>query len=706
MIGNTVGHYRILTKIGEGGMGTVFRAHDDVLKRDVAIKFLSEKIGEQVGRERLLEEARIASSLSHPNICTIHEVGKTDDDYYVVMELVDGRSLTSVIAGAGLPNEAALRYGIQIADALSHAHQRGIVHRDLKSSNVMITREGRAKVLDFGLAVSLRKAQLDDATRSVVDLGSGSELVGTLAYMAPEILRAEAATQQSDIWALGVLLYEAAAGKLPFTGNTGLEIASAIFHGATAPLPQHIPPGFGAIVQRCLAKDASLRFQTASEIRAALEALQSASIVGQQQPSAPQGPRTIVFRGVSHALVKHGDVLVAVGTNKGLFLFRSTKDRKQWNIAGPYFHGRAIFATAYDSRGGQHRLWASASSYWGTYLHCTDDFGKTWTNPLEAGIKFPQDSGAVLKNIWQVSLGPADEPEVLYVGVEPAALFQSRDGGESWSLVRGLFDHPHRPRWRAGNGGLCLHTIVSDPSNKQRMTTAISAAGVYRTDDGGESWQARNRGIRVVYEPEKYPEFGQCVHKIVAHPDRPERLFLQNHWGLYRSDDAGGCWKDIAHGVPSDFGFCMLMHPHDSDCVYIIPVESDEFRCTPEGRLRVYRTRNSGSSWEALTKGLPQKGAFETVLRDALSSDSLDPAGIYFGTRSGKLYYSRDDGKSWQILADGLPQIVSVQAIVVNELGGSPRSTRAASSARAPQKKTSKTPKRNSHLAGKSRKKR
>jgi serine/threonine protein kinase len=705
MIGNTIGHYRILSKIGEGGMGSVYRAHDDVLKRDVAVKFLSPDIGEKVGRERLLDEARIASSLSHPNICTIHEVGKTDDEYYVVMELVEGQSLHSLIGGAGLPHEAALRYGIQISDALSHAHQRGVVHRDLKSSNVMITQEGRAKVLDFGLAVSLRKEQLDNVTRSVVDFGSGSELVGTLAYMAPEVLRGETATAQSDIWALGILLYEAAAGKLPFTGNTGLEMASGILHHTPAALPPHVPPGYGAVVQRCLSKEMALRFQTAAEIRAALETLQSSSMVGRPQTSAPQGPRTIVFRGMTHLLVKNGDVLVAVGTNKGLFLFRSSKERKHWSVAGPYFHGRGIYATAYDSRAGQHRLWTSASNYWGTYLHSSDDFGKTWTNPLEANIKFPQDSGAVLKNIWQISLGPADEPQILHCGVEPAALFESRDCGESWSLIRGLFDHPHRPRWRPGNGGLCLHTIISDPTNKGRLTIAISSAGVYRTDDGGLTWQSRNHGIRVVHEPERYPEFGQCIHKIVAHPSRPGRLFLQNHWGLYRSDDAGDSWKDIANGVPSDFGFCMLMHPHDAECVYIIPVESDEFRCTPEGRLRVYRTRNGGSSWEPLTKGLPQKGAFETVLRHSLTADSIDPAGIYFGTRSGKLYYSRDNGKSWESLAGGLPQILSVQAIVVNELSNFPK-TRASDSERPSKQRKSPHVKKTSRATSKSRRSR
>jgi hypothetical protein len=222
----------------------------------------------------------------------------------------------------------------------------------------------------------------------------------------------------------------------------------------------------------------------------------------------------------------------------------------------------------------------------------------------------------------------------------------------------------------AGQGGLCLHTILPHPTQPGRIHVGISAAGVYRSDDEGKTWQARNRGIRVTFLPDRFPEFGQCVHKIVRHPDRPDRLFLQNHWGLYRSDDGADSWIDIAHGVPSDFGFAMATHPHDPDCVYIVPMESDEFRCAPEGRLRVYRTRSAGASWEPLTRGLPQQGAYETVLRDGMVTDSLDPAGIYFGTRSGKLYASRDAGQTWKELLNGLPQIVCVACAVVAELAG------------------------------------
>jgi photosystem II stability/assembly factor-like uncharacterized protein len=361
-----------------------------------------------------------------------------------------------------------------------------------------------------------------------------------------------------------------------------------------------------------------------------------------------------------------GDVVVLVGTMKGAFIFSSDKTRKKWKIDGPHFPGESVYAVAYDARGGRSRtLMAAQSNHWGSTIRLSDDFGKTWTGPERQAVRFPESSGLSLAQVWQIAPGRVQEPNVLWCGVEPAALFESRDGGENWAAVEGLLKHEHRPKWMPGGGGLCLHTIVHDPENTQRMGIAISTAGFYRTDDGGDSWQPRNNGVRAVFLPNKYPEFGQCVHKVAHHPSRPERLFLQNHWGLYRSDDWGDSWQDIANGVPSDFGFAMQMHPHDPDTVYIVPIQSDEFRVVPEGKLRVYRTRNAGASWEALADGLPQSQAFETVLRDGLAADTHDPAGLYFGTRSGKLFASANGGDSWQELADALPPICCVKAAVV-----------------------------------------
>jgi len=672
MIDQVLGHYRILSKIGEGGMGAVYRARDEVLQRDVAIKFVSERTtADTSAKEFLLHEARASSALSNPNICTVHEVGEIGGELYIVMELVEGKSLSALIASGALPCESVLRYGVQIAGALAHSHGRSIVHRDLKSSNVVVTPDGLVKVLDFGLARRLFTDAPAEATRTIGPLDSDARIVGTLPYMAPEVLRGAAADERSDLWALGVVLFESATGQLPFRGRTTFEITSAITHELPPPMPSWTPRGLSVVVQRCLAKEPAQRYQRASEVQAALEAVQSAAMTGPTLPADPKGFSTTVLRSMRHIAVKNGDLLLMVGTAKGAFLLRSTAARARWEVGGPYFHGQAVYAMAYDGRNGRHRLWASTqSAVWGTILRSSDDFGKTWTNPMEANLKFPADSGTSLKNIWQVCLGRPEEPDVLYCGVEPAALFESRDAGESWSLNRGLFDHPHRTRWTPGNGGLTLHTIVPDPANHQRMYVAISAGGVYVTGDAGCSWRARNRGVRVVFMPEKYPEFGQCVHKIALHPARPERLFLQNHWGLYRSDDGGQCWQDIARGLPSDFGFAMVMHPRDPDCVYILPVESDEFRCTPDGRLRVYRTRNAGESWEALTRGLPQKGAYETVLRDAMTADSLEPAGIYFGGRSGILYASVDEGKNWNKILDGLPSVVCVKQAVIGEPRG------------------------------------
>lgn len=367
-----------------------------------------------------------------------------------------------------------------------------------------------------------------------------------------------------------------------------------------------------------------------------------------------------------HVSPRNGDVVLLVGTMKGAFVARANARRHDWEVGGPYFPGSAVYAMAYDNRAGRRRIWAGPNSmHWGALLRTSDDFGRTWTNPEAATVKFPEGTGAALKQIWQIVPGREAEPETLYCGVEPAALFVSCDAGDTWALVEGLWNHPQRPRWQPGGGGLCLHTILLDPERPDRMRIAVSSGGMYVTDDGGGAWRASNKGVRAEFLPDKYPEFGQCVHKVVQAKRRPDRMFLQNHWGLYRSDDRGESWTDVANGVPSDFGFAMAIHPGDPDCAWIVPLESDEFRCTPEGKLRVYRTRDGGARWEPMSNGLPQDGAYETVLRDALAVDALDPAGVYFGTRSGKLFASADAGDTWSAAFDGLPPVISVKTAIV-----------------------------------------
>ncbi|HUP64613.1 MAG TPA: exo-alpha-sialidase [Thermoanaerobaculia bacterium] len=365
---------------------------------------------------------------------------------------------------------------------------------------------------------------------------------------------------------------------------------------------------------------------------------------------------------IRHVAPQDRDHLLLVGTMKGAFILRSNDRSGSWEMGGPYFAGSAVYAMAWDDRGGKRRIWAGPQSmHWGALISSSDDFGKSWTNPEEANVKFPEATGASLAQIWQIVPGPAADPEALYCGVEPAALFVSRDGGSSFSLDENLWNHPQRPKWMPGGGGLCLHTILLDPEQPGRIRIAVSTAGMYVTEDG-KSWRPSNQGVRAEFLPEKFPEFGQCVHKVSQSKQQPDRMFLQNHWGLYRSDDRGESWTDIANGVPSDFGFALTTHPKDPDCAFIIPLESDQFRCTPEGKLRVYRTRDAGASWQPLFKGLPQNDAYETVLRDAMTSDSEDAAGVYFGTRSGKLFASADEGDSWTQLAGGLPPVVSVRA--------------------------------------------
>lgn len=469
MIGKLLGHCRVISKVGEGGMGVVYRAHDEVLHRDVALKVVNKDAG--LGHEasqNLLPEARASSALAHPNICTIYEVGETEGELYIVMEFVEGKSLRELCAQGGLPHESVLRYGVQIASALARAHDRGIVHRDLKSANIIVTPEGVVKVLDFGLAKQVGTAIFEGPTKMFASMQTASSMSGTLPYMAPEILGGEAADYRSDLWALGVVLYEAVSGRLPFEGRTGFEISAAIMREMPKPLGPPVPPGLWAVIQRCLAKEPTQRYQRAGEVQAALEAIQSGAIV-----SADPGPDTnmmpAVLHSVRHATVKKGDFVLLVGTTKGAFVLRSNAQRTRWDVGGPYFHGHAVYAMALDQRAGRHRIWASTQSYWGTLLRSSDDFGKSWVVPREATIRFPSDTGMSLKNIWQITLGPDDQPDLLYCGVEPAALFETRDWGENWSLVRGLFDHPHRPRWMPGNGGLALHTILLHPEGPSTL---------------------------------------------------------------------------------------------------------------------------------------------------------------------------------------------------------------------------------------------
>lgn len=355
-------------------------------------------------------------------------------------------------------------------------------------------------------------------------------------------------------------------------------------------------------------------------------------------------------------------VLLSVGTSKGLFLFTG-KGRKGWRLRGPFFEGREIYHSIYDSRTG--KLHAGVNSiFFGSEIASSPNLGRKWET-ADSSPKFPPDSGNKLERIWHIEPGPVAQPEVLYAGVAPAALFRSDDGGRSWVEIEGLSRHPTRDRWQPGAGGLCLHSIQIDPTNPRRIFIGISAVGVVGTEDSGESWTMLNAGTRAEFQPEKYPEYGQCVHKLLMSPLDSSLLFQQNHCGVYRSGDGGEKWTEITEGLPSDFGFPMALHPREPETAWVVPLQGAEFRAPPKGKLSVYRTRDGGKSWETLTKGLPQRNAYMGIYRENLSTDEMDPAGIYLGTNTGKVFFSADEGDSWKKLADNLPPVMSVEAAVL-----------------------------------------
>ena len=349
-----------------------------------------------------------------------------------------------------------------------------------------------------------------------------------------------------------------------------------------------------------------------------------------------------------------GTSLLLVGTAKGLFVL--TGKAGKWSIEGPQFPGLAVYSAFLDQRKGKNVMWAApASWHFGAELCKSTDLGKTWDQPEERRINMPKTSKASLENIWQIAAG--GDANSLYVGVAPAALFESHDGGDTWALNKGLWNHPHRKKWTPGFGGLCLHTIVTDKKNPKDIKIAISTGGVYQSADGGDSWKVTNTGVKAYFLPDPFPEFGQCVHKIARHPRKKNTYFLQNHHGVYRSRDGATTWQEIEDGLPSNFGFGLTVS--DAGSVFIVPLQADAQRFTCDGKLRVYRSRDEGNSWQPLTKGLPQKNAYEVILRDSVASVGNN---IFFGTKNGKLFGSADDGDSWKLIEGSLPEISCVKA--------------------------------------------
>jgi hypothetical protein len=359
-------------------------------------------------------------------------------------------------------------------------------------------------------------------------------------------------------------------------------------------------------------------------------------------------------------------LLLCIGTKKGLFVAESTKTRRKFQLRGPFGPGVAVYSALADTRGTPRIYASSCNPYFGMKLLRSTDLGKSFKETKSAPM-FSKDDGRALANIW--SLEPGAGKRELWCGVEPAALFHSDDGGETWDMVPGISNHEHARKWHPGNGGLCMHTIVQEGD---RIHLGISTGGHYLSEDGGKTFAPANKGVGAGFVPDPYPEFGQCVHKIAAHPDTPGRLYMQNHggWpdrpgvGVLRSDDHGHSWYSISKGLPSDFGFPIVVHPHQPDTLYVIPLEPPTRTC-PGGAPAVWRSENGGASWRRLAHGFPKKESYFTVQRDALDIDSLRTPALYFGTTTGQLWMGREGGEQWDCLFDSLPPIHCVKAAVV-----------------------------------------
>jgi len=363
-------------------------------------------------------------------------------------------------------------------------------------------------------------------------------------------------------------------------------------------------------------------------------------------------------------------VRVLVGTRKGAFILDSDGKRNSWRVSGPHFAGWEIYHVK-GSLVDPNRLYASQSSSWsGQVMQRSDDGGSTWetvgnqfvydgvpgTHQWYDGTPHPWE----FARVWHLEPSLTDR-DTVYAGVEDAALFRSDDGGQNWSELSGLRTHTTGSAWQPGAGGMCLHTILLDPKNPRRIFTAISAAGAFRSDDAGATWRPINRGLRSAQIPDQDAEVGHCVHRIAMHPSRPDVLFMQKHWDVMRSDDAGDSWREVSGNLPSDFGFPIDVHAHEPETIYVVPIKSDAEHFPPDGKLRVYRSRTGGNEWDALTKGLPQRDCYVDVYRDAMAVDTLDSCGIYFGTTGGQVYVSPDGGDSWNTIVHDLPAVLSVE---------------------------------------------